>query len=600
MKLRVYKNTWPINLGILGFLNILNKAGVKNQVIIKEDYIEFDSLLLKNFHNYYLDYFIEKDDMSRYICRNIEFKLSSIKSKPDKTKDIVKKLKEDIQYQNNKVKKYFKEDGETISNCLNQLKNIKSEEDFDKLQELMNICKSIFNKDYVREKLTLNKSRSYIGGDFFGQASFLQKSRSALDKNNQANFIYRDYLSSIIEYGKLNDLIENGDLENLNEYIDEKVECKDISSTIISILKKIKRILKKENNILAIKEYLSSDNLDTCDMCSDHKGIVSVYTEGNFGPLAVSADNALNMYWNQEKNYHICDICKFILFCTPAGAIYTKKNYLENEDNEFYSFVNIDASLDELYNTNINLNKLKDKENPFNDLVMDIVSENRVKSKWQLDNILFVEFKANLDSKKCKMNYFNMPSYLAEFFVRETNSIAGIYNQKFKANIIDNLFKNKDLKHIIDKALRANIKGNLEENFKVKILPSDILKAIKIRRLIHFYKKGVYKMNDKKLQVIKFSGHEIHDYYVNSNSKNKINGIAYKLLNSVKVGNKKDFMDTVLRLFMSAEKSVPSIFIEIMAEKDLDFESIGHAFITGLISEKYEAKNNDSNNEEVK
>ena len=58
-------------------------------------------------------------------------------------------------------------------------------------------------------------------------------------------------------------------------------------------------------------------------------------------------------------------------------------------------------------------------------------------------------------------------------------------------------------------------------------------------------------------------------------------------------------MDTVLRIFMSAEKSVPSVFIEIMAEKDLDFESIGHAFITGLISERYEA-NKETNKVEGK
>ncbi|MEN2257079.1 type I-B CRISPR-associated protein Cas8b1/Cst1 [Paraclostridium benzoelyticum] len=297
------------------------------------------------------------------------------------------------------------------------------------------------------------------------------------------------------------------------------------------------------------------------------------------------------MFWNQDSKYSICDICKLILFCTPAGATYTNKNYIENEDNEFYSFVNMDTSIDDIYNTNINLKKLKDRDNPFNDLVIDIVSENKEKSEWQLQNILFVEFKASIEAKKCKMNYFNMPTYLAKFFVNEKNSklIQSIYNQRFKANVVDVLLKNKDLKHLISKALRDKIKDSLEDRYKNNMSSNDIFKAIKIRALIDSYKKGVSKMNDKKLQVVKFAGHEIHDYYVNTNSKNKINGVAYKLLNSVKVGNKKDFMDTVLRVFMSSEKSVPSVFIEIMAEKDLDFESIGHAFITGLISEKYEA-----------
>jgi len=96
-------------------------------------------------------------------------------------------------------------------------------------------------------------------------------------------------------------------------------------------------------------------------------------------------------------------------------------------------------------------------------------------------------------------------------------------------------------------------------------------------------------VDDKKLKAVRYAGRDIHDYYVQSNSKNKIDGIAYRLLNAAKVRNKKDFMDIVLRLFMSCEKSVPTVFLDVMAEKELDFESIAYAFISGLISEKYEA-----------
>ncbi|MGL5692863.1 MAG: type I-B CRISPR-associated protein Cas8b1/Cst1 [Peptostreptococcaceae bacterium] len=603
MKLRVYKGDWFFNMGIVGFLNILNEAEVKNKVIIDEDYIEFDSELLIDFHNYYFDYFMKMDNMNKSISRNIDTKVAYIKSNPNKIKDIVNQLKQEIQYQNTKVKKYFPNDSNEISDLLKNLKEIKNENDFEKLDIISKSCKSIFGRDYINEKLTLNKSRSYIGGDFFGQVSFLQRTRASLNKNEQATFIYRDYISNIVEYSRLNDLVIDGDIDILHKYIEDKKEDKTLSNTIISIYKNISKLLKKNKSISVVHGYLHSDILDSCEMCYEHKGIVSTYTEGNFGPLAVSADNAQNMYWNMNRNLHICDICKLILLCTPAGTVYTKKYYIENEDNEFYSFVNMDTSIDEIYNANINLKKLKDRDNPFNDLVIDIVSENKEKSEWQLQNILFVEFKASIEAKKCKMNYFNMPTYLAKFFANESGKnsklIQSIYNSRFKANTVDILLKNKDLKHLISKCLRDKIKGHLEDERKNNISSSDIYKSIKIRSLINNYKKGVYEMNDKKLQVVKFAGHEIHNYYVNSNSKNKINGVAYKLLNAIKVGNKKDFMDTVLRIFMSAEKSVPSVFIEIMAEKDLDFESIGHAFITGLISEKYEA-NKETNKVEGK
>ena len=62
------------------------------------------------------------------------------------------------------------------------------------------------------------------------------------------------------------------------------------------------------------------------------------------------------------------------------------------------------------------------------------------------------------------------------------------------------------------------------------------------------------------------------------------------MLNSIKTGNKKEFMDIVIRIHMSMGKDISPIFIETMQDTDLDFESIGHSFLSGLISNKYEKK----------
>ncbi|SHK10350.1 CRISPR-associated protein Cas8b1/Cst1, subtype I-B/TNEAP [Hathewaya proteolytica DSM 3090] len=95
-------------------------------------------------------------------------------------------------------------------------------------------------------------------------------------------------------------------------------------------------------------------------------------------------------------------------------------------------------------------------------------------------------------------------------------------------------------------------------------------------------------MDEKKLKSVRMAGREVHDYYESISGNNKIVSISYRLLNTAKVRNKKDFMDIVLRVFMGCNKSVPMIFLEIMSEKEIDFESIAYAFIAGLISEKYE------------
>ncbi|GIM33282.1 type I-B CRISPR-associated protein Cas8b1/Cst1 [Paraclostridium bifermentans] len=601
MKLRIYKGDWFFNMGIVGFLNILHEAEVKNQVIINEDYIEFDSLLLENFHNHYFDYFMKEYDVSKRVENSINYSLNYIKANPEKIKESIKKIKDNLKKQNDKVKKFDEINYINIKDKLDTIGKIKKSNEIEQLEQLTRECVDILKIKSINDRLTANLYKFIVGDNYFGQVSFFNVAKSKLELEGLKQVMFNDYLISIIHMGELESLIDKEDLDSLEKYITEKLEYlnketieKRISKasikTIEKIMKDIKsKFIKKKKSIEDIKAYMGG--LETCEMCGTYKGLINDYSESNFAVLGVSNDNAKNMFWNHDSTYSICDICKIILFCTPAGATYTKKNYIENEDNEFYSFVNMDTSIDDIYNTNINLKKLKDRDNPFNDLVIDIVSENKEKSEWQLQNILFVEFKASIEAKKCKMNYFNMPTYLAKFFVNEKNSklIQSIYNQRFKANVVDILLKNKDLKHLISKVLRDKIKDSLEDGYKNNISSNDIFKAIKIRALIDSYKKGVSKMNDKKLQVVKFAGHEIHDYYVNTNSKNKINGVAYKLLNAVKVGNKKDFMDTVLRVFMSAEKSVPSVFIEIMAEKDLDFESIGHAFITGLISEKYEA-----------
>lgn len=611
MKLRVYKSDWFFNMGIVGFLNILHKAEVKKQVTINEDYIEFNSFLLNDFHNYYFDYFINEYDVSKRVESSTEYSLKYVKSNPEKIKDAAKRIKDNLKKQNDKVKKFDEENYNKIKEKLDIIGKLKKAEEVEQLETLAKECIDIIKIKSINDRLTANLYKFIIRDNYFGQVSFFNVAKSKLDLEGLKQVMYNDYLISIVYMGELKDLIENEDLNNLEEYITEKLDYlsketseKRISKASIKTIEKImkdinSKFIKKKKSIEDIKKYF--DSLEVCDMCGTYKGLINDYSESNFAPLGVSNDNAKNMFWNQDSTYSICDICKLILFCTPAGATYTKKNYIENEDNEFYSFVNTDTSIDDIYDTNMNLKKLKDKDNPFNDLVIDIVSENKEKSEWQLQNILFVEFKASIESKKCKMNYFNMPTYLVKFFVKKESSqmIQSIYNKSFKANVVDTLLKNKDLKHLIGKTLRTKIKDNLEEDHKTNISSSDCFKAIKIRSLIDSYKKGVYEMNDKKLQVVKFAGHEIHDYYVNTNSKNKINSVAYKLLNAIKVGNKKDFMDTVLRIFMSAEKSVPSVFIEIMAEKDLDFESIGHAFITGLISERYEA-NKETNKVEGK
>lgn len=625
MKLRVYRGDWFFNMGIVGFLNILKKLDTKKQIFIMEDYIEFDSSFLENFHEYYFNYFMDEYDVSKRIKKSIDYSINFIKSKPDKIKDGVKKIKDNIKQQNDKVKKFDEDNFNLIKEKLDIMSKIKSYDEFDLLETLIDEIMDVFKMKSINDRLTANLYKYIVQDNYFGQVSFFNVAKAKLDLDGLKQVMFNDYLRQIIYFGELEDLLEENDYNKLKNYLNNRLDSitKDVSekkvskssiNTIEKIMKEINnKFIKKNKSIEDIKEYM--DSLEVCEMCGSYKGILDEYSESNFAPLGVSTNNARNMFWNQEYTSSICDICKLILFCIPAGATYTRKNYLSNEDNEFYLFVNMDTSINELFDRNNELKLQKSElsdskdENPFNQLIKSIVEENKLKSEWQLHNILFVEFKASIDSKKCKINYFNIPTYLAKLFTnKETNKkIQSIYDYKLKSNVLDLLLKNRDLKHLINNTLRNKVRNDMEGSNKSNISGADCFRMVQLRVLINSYKKGVYKMDDKKIEIadknlkmIYYLGCDMHDYYVNENAKNKINGITYKLLNSIKVGNKIDFRDTIIRIFMSAEKSFPVVFLDIEIEKDLDFEAIGHAFISGLISGKYEGKDKQQTEKEEK
>ncbi|PBF45346.1 type I-B CRISPR-associated protein Cas8b1/Cst1, partial [Clostridioides difficile] len=555
-------------------------------------------------------------DVSKRIKKNIDYSINFIKSKPDRIKDGIKKIKDSVKQQNDKIKKFDEEKFNMIKEKLDSMSKIKSYDEFDSLEALVDETIDIFKIKSINDRLTANLYKYVVQDNYFGQVSFFNVAKAKLDLDGLKQVMFNDYLRQIIYFGELEDLLEENDYDKLKNYLNDRLNsiAKDINekkvskssiNTIEKIMKEInKNFIKKNKSIEDIKKYM--DSLEVCEMCGLYKGILDEYSESNFAPLGVSTNNARNMFWNQAYVPSICDICKLILFCTPAGATYTRKNYLINEENEFYLFVNMDTCINELFERNNSLKAQKSEysdskdENPFNQLIKSIVEENTLKSEWQLRNILFVEFKASIDSKKCKINYFNIPTYLAKFFVKENKKIQSIYDYKLKSNVLDLILKSKDLKHLINNTLRNIVKSNLESNNKSNISGLSCFNVVQLRTILNNYKRGVYKMDYKKLRKIYESGCEIHDYYIDKNAKNKIEGITYKILNLIKVGNKNDFMQTILRIFSPSEKTPPEEILQIFVEEDLDFESVGYAFVTGLISGKYEGKDKLPNEKEEK
>lgn len=615
MKTTIYLNDWFYNSGIVGFLRILDYNN-DNFAEIKENYITFETNKLKNFHKYYFKYFFDKYNVGLRTKEKIEKSFEKIvnflndetldnkeiKKIQENLKTEKKYVKDIIKKQLDKIKKY---DESTYSNILieyNKIDKIKTQENIDELNNIKEIITKELQKDDINKRLTLNLFKSILSKNYFGQISFLNVVKNALTFEEQEKIMYKDYISNIIEIDFIDEILHDKyKIEELKILIKDKLDNQEISKEVIQIYTNIqKRFIDKEKSLDEIKDYIQKNVFAHCYMCENDKSLTSNYSEGNFIPLAVSSDNMKNFFWNQNAEFPICDVCKLILFCIPAGISSVKKTTKENvngqvvyREKEVNGFVNYDTSVDDLLKMNNYLSQTSNVDksiyNPYEELILNIVEQQRNLQEWQLENIFIVEFETEYLAFS-RIEYFNIKRYIAKFFVEYSQNTLNIMKDyRYKIQIMDYILKNKDLKYIINSRLREELSRETQNGFNSFI-------ATRIRLILNLLKKEDMEMdervkkNNAKLSVLYNLGVSIHEELKVNKEDNKLDGYTYKMLNSVKSGNKKEFMDVVIRIHMSLGKDISPIFLEVMQDTDLDFESIGHSFISGLISNKFEKK----------
>lgn len=583
MKLKVYLGEWFYNLGLVGFNRIIEHSEVDKLEYgykVGEDYIEFDSSLLNNFHDYYFKYFLDRYDSAKDQWSKIERYMAVIRSKPEKLKDYAKFIKEIVKKNNDKIKKIDETLFNEADTIHKNISKIKKEDEIETLENDLVKYKEILFDIKINERITLNKYKSIFSSSFFGQVSYLNVVNTAKSIEEQKTIMFNDYIKPILERKEIEKTIDEiADKEQFTKTIEELITKDKVHKNTEKLCKDINKLLKKKS-LDGLEEYID-ENYCVCSMCSSEKSLGQSFGEGDFVPLGVSNDNTRNMFWNMNVSFPICDLCRLILMCTPAGTVDIFKSYMDDnfgyEDKIYYSFINMDIDVDELIKINENFRNRKDKESPFEDLILDMVDTEKQIGTWQLQNILYVEFNANYNAKNCKMNYCHIPKYLAKFLEHKGNLIKSIKDEKLKSEILDNLIKNKDLKFITDKKIRQILKGEYRASF-------NCLKLTEISYYIRRYKGGakMEKKDDKRLSFLYIHGTKIAKDFKKNNEENKISGIIYRLLNATKSNNKKEFMDTILRLHMAREMEVPHLFLQVLNENELSFDEVSHAFISGL------------------
>lgn len=611
MKIKIYLNDWHFNAGIIGFIKILENA---NDDFTKKEsnYIEFDTKKLENFSTYYFKYFIKKYSIADSLQKRIEESIEKIKallecaqiSDKNSNKEIQAKigneknnLKKIIKLQLDKISKIDEQIYTKMLESYDKINHIKQKEDICELEEIKKVILECSFEKSINDRVTLNKVRSVIGNTYFGQASFLQKARANLSIDKQEEFMYRDYISNIIELDFLESILQDRyEIKEIKEHINLKLKNKLITKQIEKAYKNIYKIIEKEKGIEEIKKYIQEKVFSTCHICENSHCITEEFSEKHFAPLAVSSENMRNFFWNQNVKLPICDICKLILFCTPAGITpinriikqYDKGKYIYKE-KKVLSFVNYDASVEELLQKNKHFSNIskanKTIDNPYTNLILDMVEQEKKIAYWQLQNIFVVEFETEYGAFS-RIEHFNISKYVAKF-LREYSGISlnKIKDYRFKLQIVDYILKDREISYVINDRLQQELKKEVKNGYNIYL-------STVIRLVLNLLKKEEKNMEDEikrqnyKLKKLYDLGLQIHEELKSKREDNKLTGYEYKMLNSLKSGNKQEFMYTVIKIHMSIGKDISEIFLEVMQEGNLDFQSIGYSFIAGLISNK--------------
>lgn len=568
---RIYLDEWFINAGILGFKKVLDQYPESSNYQINRHSILFNPSLFETFSIYFFEVLIQKfskheQDRIR-LGKYLEYakKESYFHPNVDRIAQVIKSTKD-------KLKKAQLSD--EILSCLDQIlsdiKKLKKKTDYDNLDSCVNSYLEILRIPEVHDLLTLNYIRSVLG-NLFGQPSFLNPSFKGTKQDYIQKF-HMDYVQPVIEECEFRDWLQIIPDDQLISQLKEKKKDKTLSAIQKNLVKEVLLQTKIAGRVLP------------CSVQPEFVGSIR-FEEMIFSPLGLSLKNE-NISWDSKNTPLISHMTRLLLFCSSiAFTYYSKKvsnSSLTVQDYvPTYAFVNLDDSIENLEHANAQFAHKRDLDNPFSELVYDLLLSTRDIASYSLENILFVELSNA--GKNSKLHYFHVPKKLARFFKDPVCEIKNIQNKAFQHLLIDEVLKQKDPVHLI----RNYLRNQIQQGYAAW----DCLQALLLRKRLHTHSRGETNLQDNKIKFLYGEGKRVAEYFHDKGKDNQIPGISYRLLNACKAGNKQLFLDTMMRIYMSSQREIPTLFLNVLHEKDLGFEEVGYAFLSGLQA-KPESKSN--------
>lgn len=560
-QLTVRMNEWFFTQGLVGYKKILEDFGEKVKTTYDGIIIEKKHLikLPEAYFSYYLKNYSAAERNERKIRRLHNLFVNGEKTAKTELNKELNELKKSIH-------RYFKDTNEGIrigelADAYRKEKNYQHEMD-----EWVNEFIQLLYTKAIDEKLTSNFFKTVLLNPFFGQVSFLNVTNNKKTIQEQKEIFFRDFIYPILEEWKLIDAIQEENKERID---------KILSDTNYNSFNSFKRKFKKMS-VEEMKDYIENE-IHRCSL-TDFPLAFQNFEEKIFTPLSLSLDKARNMSWNanQKEYIPVSSLARLIIFCAQAGGTDTHNKS---------TFIFYGGAFDEIYQVNKSYGDLKSDQKTFDEVIFDLVREQKVKADYLNRRYIIYEYESEYESKRTLLDYMIMTPDLVKLFSEESKLFDPLHHTN-KTKIIKLLLHRIDPKHFIMDELRERI----QKNYPV----FNVIRLVKIRHLSKCLKEDILvdkTIEKRRVWALVKSAEEVR----NKIGTKKAQGIAYRLLNSVRSNDKNTFMDTVMRVYISSDLEMPGLLLEALHEEKMDFATVGNAWIAGLISKTDENKGEDQN-----
>lgn len=601
--MRITTGNWLYNAGIVGFLRILQEAGIEISDLIKQGYFELTSDMLTNFEKAYLKYVIKYGispfsliykhnnkgkreqfkDLSGFFDSNEDFR--------NRIQEYNRKLLEEIlpldEYKDidikieNLIVSY-------LDNIAEQLRNRKNE--LSKLQEA-----TTDKEELKKVKLKIKKIE---------KVEINQLKEATKEAAKDLYFLYV-YLQPFYKNRKILGQANYTEAENR------------IDAFRIVYVEQAKQAIDNKITDGIICRFCNQNKISN-ELKEDDKSSI-LFNETFFSVTGVSINDFSNFFYNGLPDLFMCDVCKLIFLCSFAGL--NKKPYqLANADGTEGIFVNM-PSLELLVKENDALKSfyesftLNVRDSIYERVIKDLLllKEKRKKSKWVLQNVFFVELKtsARKDTGKPVFKYFHMGKDIAELFSYEKvidclrnvkgililqKKVKGPLNFQMdiwvdvKSEAVKRLLENESLYPLVYKNIRGildNGEGNPYNSFALAFV-----QAAK-RQINIYYSKGGDLMEPKQVYGILR-----HQFFAKGEEDfadipfEKKERLSYRMLSLIRMGKYAEFYEAIMKLYINAGKPIREELLGLLNTKDtIDFEAKAYAFMTGFLQNPKRSEN---------